>query len=65
MKAKILKKLQADGKILLPSEIVDVSNWRNVKSLESNRYIALITHVSEEEPKKESKPKASKQPDAE
>ena len=48
MKAKILKRLTNDGKELEVGTIVDVSGWRNAKSLESSRY---ITFVSEEEAK--------------
>jgi hypothetical protein len=46
MKAKILKKLTHDGKELEQGTIVDVSGWRNAKTLEGSRY---ITFVSEEE----------------
>ena len=46
MKAKILKKLTNDGKELEVGTIVDVSGWRNAKTLEGSRY---ITFVSEEE----------------
>jgi hypothetical protein len=48
MKAKILKKLTHDGKELEQGTIVDVSGWRNAKTLEGSRY---ITFVSEEEVK--------------
>lgn len=57
MKAKILKTLTHDGVQILQGSIVDVSNWRNAKSLEGARY---ITFVSEEEFKKETKSKAEK-----
>lgn len=57
MKAKILKTLTVDGKQLLSGTIVDVSGWRNAKTLEGSRY---ITFVSEEEIKETSKPKAQK-----
>jgi hypothetical protein len=50
MKAKILKTLTVDGKELLQGTIVDVSEWRNAKTLEGSRY---ITFVFEEEIKKE------------
>jgi hypothetical protein len=50
MKAKILKTLTVDGKELLQGTIVDVSEWRNAKTLEGSRY---ITFVTEEEIKKE------------
>jgi hypothetical protein len=57
MKAKILKTLIVDGKELLHGTIVDVSGWRNARSLEGSRY---ITFVSEEEVKETSKPKVPK-----
>lgn len=58
MKAKILKTLTVDGKELLTGTIVDVSGWRNAKSLEGSRY---ITFVDDEEIKKETtKSKTSK-----
>jgi len=56
MKAKILKKLTHDGKELEQGTIVDVSGWRNAKTLEGSRY---ITFVSEEEVKAV-EPKAKK-----
>jgi hypothetical protein len=58
MKAKILKKLVANGETLLPNEIVDVSEWKNAQALESNRYIQFIIE-SFETPTKETKTKAS------
>ena len=57
MKAKILKTLTVDGKELLSGTIVDVSGWRNAKSLEGSRY---ITFVTEEEIKQETKSKVLK-----
>lgn len=56
MKAKILKKLTHDGKELEAGIIVDVSTWRNAKTLEGSRY---ITFVTEEEVKAESKKKVT------
>ena len=41
------------GELIAAGEIVDVSGWRNAKSLESLRYIAFVTESSE-------KPKAVK-----
>lgn len=52
MKAKILKALTHEGKKLPSGTIVDVSTWRNARSLESMRY---ITFVVEEEVKAEEK----------
>ena len=62
MKAKILKTLTVNGKELLSGTIVDVSGWRNAKSLEGSRY---ITFVYEEEIKKETKSKVLKDSDTE
>jgi hypothetical protein len=62
MKAKILKTLNVNGEQLLSGTIVDVSDWRNVKSLEGSRYIAFVT---EEEIKKETKSKVIKDSDTE
>ena len=56
MKARILKRMISLGKTLEVGDIVDVSTWRHVKALESNRYIALII----EEAPKEEKPKVKK-----
>ena len=58
MKAKILKKLTHDGKDLEPGTIVDVSGWRNARSLEGSRY---ITFVSEEEVKSVTKKKVTEE----
>jgi hypothetical protein len=57
MKAKILKALTNNGEVIPAGTIVDVSTWRNVRSLEGSRY---ITFVQEEEIKKETKPKVIK-----
>jgi hypothetical protein len=53
MKAKILKRLTNDGKELEVGTIVDVSGWRNAKSLEGSRYITFVTEeeVKAVEPK--------------
>ena len=61
MKAKILKTLTVDGKQLESGTIVDVSGWRNAKSLEGSRYITFV--VEEEIVKKEVKSKAVKDSD--
>ena len=57
MKAKILKKLTHNGVELESGTIVDVSEWRNAKSLEGSRY---ITFVSDDEVKTETKKKVTK-----
>lgn len=67
-KAKVLKRMVVDGKVIEPNEIVDVSEWRNAKALEGSRYITFITHVSEspkETPKEKLKTKTLKAEDAE
>lgn len=57
MKAKLLKQMIVDGKTLPAGSVLDVSGWRNAKSLESSRYIAF---VFEDEPKV-AKPKVAKE----
>jgi hypothetical protein len=56
VKAKILKRVTHNGKVLETGDIVDVSGWRNARSLSSNRYIAFIEE--EVAPKVEDKPVA-------
>jgi hypothetical protein len=52
MKAKILKPLVSDGKKLTLGSIVDVSGWRNAKTLVAGRYIEFLEESAEEaEPK--------------
>ena len=72
MKAKILKRMTSLGKQLETGDIVDVTGWRHVKALVSNRYIEIVTdeapskpapvapkpEVVIEEPKKAKKAKA-------
>jgi len=48
--------MTVDGESLSAGSVIDVSGWRNAKSLESMRYIAF---VQDEEPKVE-KPKVAK-----
>lgn len=55
MKATVLKVMICDGATLKHGDIVDVSSWRHVKNLVSNRYIKLI-----EEEEAVEKPKAKK-----
>lgn len=57
MIAKLLKSMTVNGKVLSAGTVVDVSDWRNAKSLENMRYIAFIY---EEKPKAE-KPKVAKE----
>jgi hypothetical protein len=49
MKAKLLKAMTVNGENLAAGTIVDVSGWRNYRSLESMRYLAFI--AEEETPK--------------
>ena len=69
LRAKLLKKMTVDGKDLHAGTIVDVSGWRNYRSLESMRYIAFIAEEEAvvETPKVEApkveKPKATKPKD--
>jgi len=51
MKAKLLKQMTVDGKTMPPGSVLDVSGWRNVKTLESSRYIAFIVESQPKEPK--------------
>ena len=48
MKAKLLKRMVVDGKVLDTGKVVDVSKWRNVKTLLSNRYIELVIEQEKE-----------------
>ncbi len=54
MKAKILKRMTVNGKIIEPGTILDVSSWRTAASLKNNRYIEFIADepVEKDEPKK-------------
>lgn len=47
MKAKILKPVVSDGKKLQTGSIVDVSGWRNTKTLVSGRYIEFVDESAE------------------
>jgi len=58
MKAKLLKSMTVDGKKLPAGSMVDVSGWRNAKSLEGMRY---LTFIAEEEQPKVEKPKVTKE----
>jgi len=60
MKATILKTMTANGKTLKFGDIVDVSDWKHTKNLESNRYIKVLV----EEPAAEEKPKLVKKAQA-
>jgi len=48
MKARVLKKITADGKILNAGEIADISQWRNTRTLLSGRYIEILDEQAEE-----------------
>ena len=59
MKAEILKPINVGDSLLSHGDIVDVSGWRNIKSLANSRYIRIIEE--EVKPAKaEVKPKAKK-----
>lgn len=58
MLAKVRKVMQANDGILQPDDIVDVSGWRNVRSLVSGRYIELIADAPAESPKPKVEKKA-------
>ena len=53
MKAKLLKRMTVNGEAHDAGEIVEVSSWKNIKTLISNRYIEVI--LEEEKPKVEPK----------
>lgn len=66
MKAQVTKKLINDGRELQVGDIVDVSTWRNTKSLESSRYIKIVSDnepltVFEDDPIQEVAPKIEKE----
>ena len=51
MKAKLLKPMVVNGESLVAGTVVDVSGWRNYRSLESMRYLAFIYEEEVEQPK--------------
>jgi len=51
MKAKLLKTMTVNGESLVAGTVVDVSGWRNYRSLESMRYLAFILDEEVEVPK--------------
>jgi hypothetical protein len=59
MRAQLLKNMLIDGETVPAGTILDVSGWRNVKSLESMRFITFVTEA-EETPKKEVRAKVAK-----
>lgn len=56
MLARVRKSIQSDTGLLQAGDIVDVSAWRNTKTLLASRYIELV----EDAPAPASKPKAEK-----
>jgi len=56
MLARVRKSIQSDTGLLQAGDIVDVSAWRNTKTLLASRYIELV----EDAPAPTSKPKAEK-----
>ncbi len=61
MLALVKKTMQSDKGILHAGDTVDVSDWRNVKSLVSNRYIELIQDAPAPKAKKVEESKAEKE----
>lgn len=59
MLALVKKTMQSDKGILQAGDTVDVSTWRNVKSLVSNRYIELIHDAPAPKAKKVDEPKVA------
>jgi len=59
MKAQLLKSMLIDGETVPAGTVLEVSGWKNVKSLESMRFITFVTEA-EETPKKEVKAKVAK-----
>jgi hypothetical protein len=55
MLATVRKTMQSDKGLLQAGDVVDVSTWRNVKSLISNRYIELVKETPVSKPKAEKK----------
>ena len=43
VKVQILKQMQAGDTILKSGDIVDATGWRHLKTLESNRYIKVLS----------------------
>lgn len=58
MLARVRKAIQSDGKILEIGDIVDVSGWRNTKTLIASRYIELVKEAPTSKPKAEKKEEA-------
>lgn len=52
MLRKVLKPLTADGKVLQVGSVVDISTWRNAKTLEQMRYLAPLTEAETAKAKK-------------
>lgn len=55
MLARVRKSLQSDGKILEIGDIVDISTWRNAKTLIASRYVELVKDAPVSKPKAEKK----------
>ena len=48
MKAKLLKRMTVEGKIIDAGQVIEVKGWKNLKTLISGRYIEVVL---EETPK--------------
>ena len=55
MLAKVRKTMQSDTGLLQAGDIVDVSTWRNTKTLLASRYIELVENAPISKPKAEKK----------
>jgi len=42
MLAKVRKSIVSNGRVLVPGEVVDISTWRNARSLVNARYVELV-----------------------
>lgn len=57
MKAKLLKRMTIAGKSHNAGEVLEVKDWKNLRSLVSNRYIEVILEEEKPKPKSEAKVK--------
>lgn len=55
MLAKVRKTMQSNSGLLQAGDIVDVSTWRNTKTLIASRYIELVKDAPAPKPKAEKK----------
>lgn len=62
MLARTRKRLVVEGQILEAGEIVDISGWRNAKTLVSGRYVDLVQETEAPKVKKADEPKKVDEP---